>query len=180
MGDTADNLAKAGIPNLTPFAQVPGIDVSVRWKNYVEQIYDIFSREVVNGHLTYKGLPIRCRYHEPYDGKHFTFWHLISEGEAEEDRTPDFERCERISWISWIIRNAKNQNLIRSWENERITSRGKKTMVPLWLVSADYVVILEKRADYYLLITSYCIEPHRKARFEQEWKEWKKKTGAAV
>ena len=46
------------------------------------------------------------------------------------------------------------------------------THVPLWLFEHDYVVILEKREAFYLLITTYCLRPRQVEKFEQEWREW--------
>ena len=90
----------------------------------------------------------------------------------EQNRTPDLERCARIRWVPWVLANANNPTIIRWWENERSTGRGSKTHVPLWFVRENYAVILEKRADFYLLLTSYCLTPHRAATFEKEWSAW--------
>ena len=104
----------------------------------------------------------------------------MSEGEDEENRTPDLERCARIPWIAWVIQNADNPEVVRWWENERSTGRGLKTRVPLWFVEQNYAVILEKRENYYLLITTYCLDVRRIGKFEKEWKAWTaKKTETA-
>jgi len=160
------------LPPLVLLEEMPGRDSTEKWRLYLDCIYEVFCCEVANAQLKFRGLPVRCRYHEPYDGKHFSFWHLISEGRIEEDRTPDLERCCRIKWIGWIIGNADDSVLIRSWETERSTRRGRRTRIPLWLYSEDYVVILEKRANFYLLITSYCVLPGQKKKFEKEWADW--------
>lgn len=161
--------------NLPPQLSVegfPGADFAERWKAFLEGIYQVFLRDVAHGNLQFQGKPVKCRYHEPYAGKHFSFWHLMSEGKEEVDRTPDLERCARIPWIAPVIRNADDAAHVRWWENERPSSRGLKTHVPLWLFQHDYVVILEKREDFYLLITTYCLRPRQVAKFDQEWQEW--------
>lgn len=160
------------LPSQILLAEMPGSDTTEKWKSYLDHIYGIFRREVAEARLEFQGLPIKCRYHEPYDGKHFSFWHLISEGRVEQDRTPDLDRCARISWVAWMIRNSNDSTQVRSWETERSTKRGRKTRVVLWLFQHDYAVILEKRADFFLLITTYCILPHQKKNFEREWKAW--------
>jgi hypothetical protein len=96
----------------------------------------------------------------------------MSEGKAEEERTPDLERCARIPWIAWVIRNADKPKVVRWWENERSTSHGLKTRVPLWFVEQNYVVILEKRDDFYLLVTTYCLRDHQIKKFQKEWTAW--------
>jgi hypothetical protein len=161
--------------NLPPKLSVgdfPGADYAERWKAFLEGIYQVFLRDVAHGGLQFQGKPVKCRYHEPYDGKHFSFWHLMSEGKEEDERIPDLERCARIPWIAPIIQNADDAAHVRWWENERASSRGSKTHVPLWLFEHDYVVILEKRADFYLLITTYCLRPRQVEKFDQEWQEW--------
>lgn len=96
----------------------------------------------------------------------------MSEGKDEAARTPDLERCARIPWIAPIIQNADDATSVRWWENERTSSHGVKTRVPLWLFEHDYVVILEKREEFYLLITTYCLRPRQVEKFAQEWAEW--------
>jgi hypothetical protein len=96
----------------------------------------------------------------------------MSEGREEQDRVPDLERCARIPWIAPVIQNADDAAHVRWWENERSSSRGVKTHVPLWLFEHDYAVILEKRPDFYLLLTTYCLRPRQVEKFEQEWQEW--------
>jgi hypothetical protein len=70
------------------------------WQCYEDKLYQIYLDEIVNAGLSFNGLPIRCQYRPESKNKHFGFWHLISEGEIETDRTPDLRRCERIHWIA--------------------------------------------------------------------------------
>jgi hypothetical protein len=153
----------------------PGTDSTEKWKVYLDLIYKVFLKEIIDGGLQFNGLPVRCRYEPPCDDKHAGFWHLITEGPIEANRTPDLERCARIRWISWIIANANNPAVIRCWENIRPTDRGSKTRIPLWFVEGNFAVILEKRPGYFLLITSYCVRPHQAEKFEKEWRAWEAK-----
>ncbi len=77
------------------------VSFSGEWSDYVEIIYQVYVDSVANAGLTFNGFKIRCKYSPESQGKHFGFWHVISEGEAEEDRLPDLRRCERISWIAY-------------------------------------------------------------------------------
>lgn len=162
-------------PDPVHLQDMPGADTAEQWKAYLDCVYEIFRREVARDGLTFQGLPIKCRYQVPYDGKHASFWHLMSEGSVEADRTPDLERCARIPWIAWVIQHADDPALVRWWETERNTSHGRKTRVPLWLHGEDYVVILEKRPDFYLLITTFCLLPGQKIKFAKEWADWEAK-----
>lgn len=160
------------LPPIIPLESMPGADSAEKWKVYLDRIYEIFCRDVANAHLRFRGLPVRCRYHEPYEGKHASFWHLMSEGTVEAHRTPDLDRCARIPWIAPVIRHADDVTIVRTWEHERVTTHGRKIRIPLWLFQHDYAVILEPREDYCLLVTTYCVRPGQKLKFEKEWQAW--------
>jgi len=134
------------------------------WDEYIEQLYAIYEKEIVRGGLAFEGLPIRCQFRPPYNGKGFGFWHLISEGNVEDERIPDFRRCERIRWIAWMIQIAGGDARVSWWKN----CRGSETHVVLWLEEHDFSVILAKRNGYYLLKTAYCVKPHRGEVFRRE------------
>jgi hypothetical protein len=148
-------------------------DYDNNWDTYLEALYHIYLDEVVNAGIMFRGLPLRVQFRPLSNGKGFGFWHLISndDGGGEEERTPDFRRCERILWVSWMIINAENLPDILWWENKR----GYNTHIVLWFRREGYVVILAKRQGYYLLKSAYTLKPHRAKVFEKEWKQfWKK------
>jgi len=138
------------------------------FETYLDELYRIYLDEVVNAGITFRGLPLRVQFHPMSHGKGFGFKHLISEGDVEEERTHDLQRCERIHWVAWIIRNAETIPDILWWENKR----GYNTHVVLWLQGENFVVILAKRKDYYLLRSAYVLKPHRAKAFEKEWKQY--------
>jgi len=160
-------MVKADLPDLFPFHG--------DWEKYVDELYEIYLREIVNGGLTFKSLPIRCRYHPKTRGKGYGFWHIIQEGRIEEERLPDFRRCERIHWISWVIKNADIDERISWWEEKRRTN----TDILLWLEDEDYLVVLAKRRNYLLLKTAYYItKRHKRATlYRNRNKFWKSKKG---
>ena len=167
-------------PPLLDLNQCAGSDTAERWKAHLEQIYQVFVDEVANGGLSYQGLPIKCRFHPSYDNKHGSFWHLMSEGRDEEERTPDLERCARMRWIAGVADYVSNPAMVRCWENTRSTAHGLKTRTVLWLYSHRYALILERREGFFLLITTYCVRSRQAERFEQEWRAWEiKKTETA-
>jgi hypothetical protein len=158
------------LPPLISFEDFPGADSAAKWPLYVNQIYDVFCQEVAHAKLSFRGLPIKCRYEKPYEGKHASFWHLMSEGQVEEDRTPDLARCARIPWIAEVIRHADDLNFVRCLDQYRETSRGRKKRVALWVYKQDYAIILEPRENCCFLITTYCVRPGQKLKFEKEWR----------
>jgi len=134
------------------------------WNDYVDKLYGIFLETIVYKPLIFNGLPVRYQRRPETDGKGYSFWHMIQEGNIEDERTPDFRRCERIRWFSWIIENAQSTDEISWWENKR----GRNTHVVLWLESEQFAVILAKRKDYYLIKTAYVVKSGRQRAFRKE------------
>jgi hypothetical protein len=121
------------------------------WNDYEEILYSFYQKEIAYAGLLLDGLPVRCRFHPPTKNRGYGFWHCIQEGNVEDDRLPDLRRCERIQWIAWMIQNAENNESISWWEEKR----GTETDRLLWLEDEDYLVVLAKRRDYWLLKTAY-------------------------
>lgn len=145
------------------------------WQTYVEELYTIYLDEIVNVNLSYDELPIRFRFHPLTRGKGYGFWHIIQEGSIEEEREPDLRRCERIRWISWIIKNAKTHSDISFWEE----IRGSEINTLLWLEKENYLVILAKRDGYYLLKSAYWTDRRHKIETLQKNRDayWRGKKG---
>jgi hypothetical protein len=156
-------MVRDSLPELIALSQYDG-----NWSVYVKVIYQYYLDDVVNANLSYRNLPVRHQFRPLHDGKGFAFWHAISEGESEENRTPDLRRCERIRWIGWLIKHADSNDGINNevtwWENKR----GSNEHVVLFLAEESYVVVLAKRKDYYLFKTAYCANPQRKKQLLRE------------
>jgi hypothetical protein len=149
----------------------PGDDYMTRWRAYLEDIYRRYLEGVAHGRLSFRGLPVRCQFRPETEGKHYAFWHMMQEGSGgrrEDDRTPDMERCRRVDWIAWVIRNAGTHPGIRVFPQ---TKRGSEQPWALWLHEYGYVVILWERRDYYLLKTAfYPVRRHKREELERDWK----------
>lgn len=101
-------------------------------------------------------------------GKEATFWHMIQEGAVEEDRTPDFRRCERIRWPRPIIEH-DDDSRVKVWVNQR---RGEQRIC-LWFEQENYLVILADRGKYILPWTAYLVEqPHRQRKLRKEYEAY--------
>lgn len=143
------------------------------WASYENEIYAAYLDTVVHGKLSFLNAPIRAQFRPETRGKGFSFWHLISEAPErdnrnEDDRIPDLERCARIHWVSWCIKNV-GQPGFSWWENQR----KRETHVVIWAEAHDFAVVLAKRDTrdgprFYLLKTAYCLKAHRRASFAKE------------
>jgi len=106
--------------------------------------------------------------HPESQGKAATFWHIISEGNIEENRLPDMRRCERIRWPRPVIEHS-HENGVKVWKN----IRGREIRICLWLESLEYLVILADRKDYVLLWTAYMVDKdHRRQKLQKEFEEY--------
>ena len=140
------------------------------WDRYEGELYEIYLETIVRSGLTFGGLPVKAKFTPLTKKKGFTFWHLISEGEREEERTPDFKRCERIRWVAWLVENATSYPHVSWWKN----NRWGNTHIVIWHEKENFAVILAKRTGYVLLKTAYWVKQHRRKDFEREREEFRR------
>ncbi len=158
-------------------------DSGGNWDRYLEVLYEHFRADFVLSQPRFQGVSLRLKRHPLEKGKEATFWHLISEGKVEADRTIDPRRCERIRWPRPIIEGVPRECLL-VWEQER---RGE-TRIAIALSDFSYVVILAVRepsggGKYLLPWTAFCVErDHKRQKLKKEWDAFKgarNATGAA-
>lgn len=146
------------------------------WKRYEDALYEVFLRELAQGQLNFRGVRVGCRRIPETNQRWASFWHLVQEGAVEEDRLPDIRRCERISWIRYVIENAARDPSIEIWEQ----IRGSERNVCLWL-NEQYIVILGARSGYFLLRSAFCTDrSHRVATYRRERDTWQAAQAKAV
>ncbi|MDE0031252.1 MAG: hypothetical protein OXU42_17855 [Deltaproteobacteria bacterium] len=130
------------------------------WDVYEHELYRVFIDELARSGLEFRGKKIACRRIPETGGRWASFWHLVQQGHAEDERTPDLRRCERLRWIRWVIQNAGKHPEIDEWRN----TRTNETNTLLWY-REEYLVVLAQRQNSWLLKTAYCTDQHR--RIEQ-------------
>lgn len=154
------------LPEILTFESFNG-----EWNVYCEKLYEIFKNDFIDSKPVFKGTPLSLKRHPMIDNKEYTFWHITSEDngkKVENERIPDFRRCERLVWIKPIIENSEDI-IIKFWEND---SRGELRYC-LWLESYEYLVVLGKRNGYILLVTAYpVIRAHTKRKLEKEYQAY--------
>jgi hypothetical protein len=153
---------------LPPLVQMG--DYGGHWEAYLEALYGYFKSDFVDSKPTFEGRKLALKRHPLSQGKEATFWHFISEGANEDERTPDFRRCERIRWPRPVIDNS-GDGQVKVWRNRR----GRENRICVWLESEDYLVILADRGNYLLPWTAYLVEqPHRRRKLQREYEAyWK-------
>lgn len=129
------------------------------WRAYETELHRFFVDDIVRGGLEFRGMRVNCRRRPETAGRWSSFWHLVQEGRSEEEREPDLRRCERLRWVRWIIQNASFHPEIEEWQNMR--KGGRNTL--LWY-REEYLVVLARRRDYWLLRTAYCTDQANRVR----------------
>jgi hypothetical protein len=145
-------------------------DHNHNWDAYLSAIHRIFLRDFGGQRPDFRGRRMGLKRHPIIEGMSATFWHFISEGMGEDDRTVDFRRCERIAWPLAIIK-AVDRGDILCWEQ----SHGRNLRIILALPDFSYVVILADRGEFVLPWTAYCVErSHQRTKLERAFKAWSK------
>ena len=87
-------------------------------------------------------------------------------GSTEDERTPDFRRCERIRWPAPIIEHSLAPEL-KVWAEPK----GKNQRIHIWFESESYLVVLDDRGEYILPWTAFYIEhEHQRKKYIKRWK----------
>lgn len=152
------------------------------WSTYVNAVYHYYKCDFIENRPYFENFPIFTRFHPPYENKGATFWHLISEGKVEEERTPDIRRCERIRWLRAIIDRA-NTDEIHSWETFRPWKNQTQRRINFCTPDFGYVVVIAERKEGFDLVTAFCVEnSYRREKLKKEWRSsmLQKKEGSVV
>lgn len=158
-------MVDAWLPELLLFEDSDG-----NWGEYIELLHEKFLDDFHRSPPTWPGKRVGLKRHPEYAGKSATFWHMISEGSTEADRTPDLRRCERIPWPRPLIGEfddmpaGTGRSRIIWWKE----SRGKEERYLLALSDFSYVVVVVDRGDYVLPWTAFTVEyTNRREKFRK-------------
>jgi hypothetical protein len=145
-------------------------DYNGDWTTYLDALYTWFKQDFINNKPTFQGRRLGLKRQPLTLGKESTFWHFISEGKIEQNRTPDLRRCERIRWPKPVIEHVPNPKL-KWW----ITVKSNEERIHIWLEEEDYVVVLADRKTYLLPWTAFLItRKHTKKKLSKEYETyWK-------
>lgn len=154
------------LPELELFEKYNG-----QWNSYCEAIYKLFQTDFIESSPCFQGKKLGLKRHPVIAGKEATFWHMISEGENEEERTPDLRRCERIRWPRPIIENDSHPSL-KIWTEKR----NSEDRIHIWLEDDGYLVVLNKRKGYILPWTAFYVAHQRqKMKYLKRWERHREK-----
>jgi hypothetical protein len=144
------------------------------WTGLLEAAHQRYLEDFFYTLPRFIGRAIKLRRTPVTDSKEAAFWHLIQEGESEDDRTPSMERCERIAWVRALIEAAGDATRVRLWSSMRQTGRGPKLHWVIALPDFSYMVVLRDDGETLLLLTAYPVErERRRLKLKREYEEWR-------
>lgn len=147
------------------------------YESYVEELYELFKRDFIDSSPAYKNAIVDIR-RTPYDqGKEDGFWHVTCKDyKTGGPRNTDPRRCERIEWIKGVIENYDcNTNCdecqgVLVWEEPYKNS----TRTHFLLVDEGYLVIIEPRKSYYVLVTAFYMDEENEYYLRKQLQQYEK------
>lgn len=144
------------------------------WRRYLCALYGIFCSDFIRSKPRFRGVPLALKRHPIIADKEATFWHIISEGNIEEERLPNMRRCERIRWPRPAIENC-DDDVVKVWTE----LRGSERRTHIWLEPESYLVVLNERKGYTLLWTAYIVErEHERQKLNRRYEKYQKAEAA--
>lgn len=137
-------------------------DYNNDWTVYETELYNIFKHDFIDSSPTYKKVKVNVKHYPKYFGKEEAFFHITCKNYMDlHERAPDLRRCERIRWVRAFIENYDcDSTKCEECEGVKIWSEPYKgkNRIHLLLEEERYIVVLEKRDSYYLLITAFYLD----------------------
>lgn len=129
------------------------------FSNYQSALYEIFQNDFIKTHPLFEEKQVNIRRHPIEHGKEEAFFHVTCQDYMKQgERVPDFRRCERIRWVRAFIENY-NCDITQCEECEGIKVWSEPyrnaDRVHMLLEEERYMVVVERRETYCLLITAF-------------------------
>ncbi len=132
------------------------------WSEYQDVLYEIFREDFIKSCPIFENKKVNIR-KEPIEfGKEEAFFHITCQDYSKNgNRNPDLRRCERIRWVRKFIEEYKcdstlcnDCNGIKLW----VEPYHSRSRIHILLEEEKYMVVLERRKNYILLITAFYFE----------------------
>lgn len=163
-----DGSSVTWLPDLVLFEKYNG-----DWEKYLNTLYNFFKDDFINSKPRYRGQRLMLKRYPLSKGKEATFWHFISTGSLEDDRLPDFRRCERIRWPKPMIENSEKVDDVKVW----IEEISKEKRIHLLCPYERYLVVLAIRKGFIIPWTAFFIKyEHQVKKKMKRYEEYKKLT----
>ncbi len=149
-------MAECWLPNLEEYD-----GKKMDWNQYENHIYSIFKNDFIDTKPLFQDKEVNIRRIPMVFDKEDAFFHVTcKEYQKNGDRSPDLRRCERIRWIRKLIENYKcNHKLCDNCDGIKLWIEKNKSSKRIHLLFEEqrYMVVIEERKNYCLLITAFYI-----------------------
>lgn len=154
-------------------------DYDNNWKKYESTLYDIFKCDFIVSHPSFEGKQVNIRKHPMEYDKEEAFFHVTCQDYLKDgERVPDFRRCERIRWVKAFIENYNcDSSKCPECDGVKVWSEPYKSnsRVHILLEEERYMVVLERRDSYCLLVTAFYFDKdhtlEKKLKHYEKYKE---------
>lgn len=138
------------------------------WDAFQDELYRIFCEDFKNSYPVFENKRVKIRYNPIEFGKEEGFFHVTCQDyQKDNNRVPDFRRCERIRWVRKFIENYKcNLEECEDCEGMKVWEEPYKmySRVHILLEEERYMVVIERRENYCLLITGFYFDREHQLR----------------
>lgn len=133
------------------------------FKNYDEYLYnEIYTKRIINNTIYFDNKPVKLKKFPKECNREQAYFHLTTKsadkGIPWSEREPDLRRCERLHWIRPSIENNHIELCgLPCFIYYTEVNKNGKTRIQLFNEKERYLIILEDRDEYLLLITAFYI-----------------------
>lgn len=139
--------------------------------SYKEALYNIFKRDFIDNEVFFRGKRVDIIHEKLFENKERSFWHIISEGEEDFNRTPISWRSEVLPWVKPLIIEDGNCEEYKVWK--KYCDRTKKYRYYIWCTALNFLVILEDRNTHFKLISAYPVHEYKIKYYNKEYSKYK-------
>lgn len=141
----------------TPSFLPPVLNLDGEWRDVLDRLYSIFSRDFKESQTYHKGVKVIYNNTIKADGlgKEEGFWHVVSKDSKDSgERIIDYPRAKRLPWAKPLMEKSHGRPGVKVWEYREGTSdKGIRTYI--WLEDYDYALILQRKKKVYYWITAF-------------------------
>lgn len=132
---------------------------------FEEEVYKAFKECFIDNRPSYRGCRVGLKRMPLRNGREATYYHMVTEGEDENNRSFAKDRMERIRWPAFIIDNSTD-NVLYVWNN----IRSGQLNILMYHHKESYLVVLRIRKDYLLPWTAYPVtKKHTRDKLLKEY-----------
>jgi len=131
------------------------------WNDYSSfetRLYEFFKLLYFSNPLEFQRIIVRYRHRPYFNNREDVFYHLTCKTYVEgEDRFPDPNRIIRIAWTKAFVENYICKERCCA-EKPLYWTKAYPTGIRHKILFNDFLVILEERDKYFLLVTGFYVE----------------------